>query len=34
MGDEDDDDSGRWVEELREIADTILAKFRPGDGNL
>ena len=34
VGDGDDDDNGRWVEELREIADTILAKFRPGDGNL
>ena len=27
-------DNEQWAEELREIADTILAKFQPGDGNL
>ena len=34
MGDEDDKDNEQWADELREIADTILAKFQPGDGNL
>ena len=34
MGDEDDTDNEEWADELREIADTILAKFKPGDGNL
>ena len=34
MGDEDDTDNEQWADELREIADTILAKFKPGDGNL
>ena len=32
--DEDDKDNEQWANELREIADTILAKFKPGDGNL
>lgn len=27
-------DSSRWAAELREIADIILDKFRPGDGQL
>ena len=34
MGDDDDSDNEQWANELREIADTILAKFQPGDGNL
>jgi hypothetical protein len=34
MGDEDDKDNEEWADELREIADTILTKFQPGDGNL
>ena len=34
LGDEDDKDNEQWAAELREIADTILAKFKPGDGNL
>jgi len=33
MGD-DDEDNEQWADELREIADTILAKFQPGDSNL
>lgn len=34
LGDEDDNDNQQWADELREIADTIFAKFQPGDGNL
>jgi hypothetical protein len=34
LGDEDDKDNVQWAHELREIADTILSKFQPGDGNL
>lgn len=34
LGDEDDKDNELWADELREIADIILAKFQPGDGNL
>lgn len=34
MGDGDDKDNEEWADELREICDTILAKFKPGDGNL
>lgn len=32
LGDEDDTDNEQWADELREIADTILAEFKPGDG--
>ncbi len=34
LGDDDDADNELWADELREIADIILAKFQPGDGNL
>lgn len=34
MDDQDDDGNEKWADELREIADTILAKFQPGDGNM
>lgn len=34
MRDEDDRDNSNWAQQLRDIAHTILAEFRPGDGKV